>query len=107
MNRYAVRKAGAGWSHDDWHFTSSFSEKCRLSWVRVILDTKLRTKAFHRDVDVRYPFAESRTAPAFTEASLLHYLNGKRTRKVSYMFGDYMRTFHAETTPALLHFIDG
>ena len=77
------------------------------SWNRLILDTKLRAKPFRYDVDVRYPIMETRTAPAFAEASLLHYLNASRTRKVSYMFGDYMRHFHAETAPALLHFIDG
>ena len=77
------------------------------SWVRLLLDTKLRAMPFRSGVDVRYPFAESRTAPAFAEASLLHYLAASRTKKVSYMFGDYMRHFHAETAPALLHFIDG
>ena len=77
------------------------------SLVRLLLDTKLQTKPFRLGVDVGYPFAETRKAWAFAEASLLHYLSGPRTRKVSYMFGDYMRHFHAETAPALLHFIDG
>ena len=77
------------------------------SWTRLLLDTPLRTKPFRYDVDVRYPIVESRTAPAFSEAALLHYLSAKRTRKVSHMFGDYMRHFHAETAPGLLHFIDG
>ena len=45
--------------------------------------------------------------PHWPDASLLHYLAATRTRKVSYMFGDCMRHFHAETAPALLHFIDG
>lgn len=85
---------GGGWSDQQ-------------SWVRLILDTKLRKQPFRYDVDVRYPIMESRTAPAFDEAALLHYLAASRTRKVSFMFGDYMRHFHAETAPALLHFIDG
>lgn len=77
------------------------------SWVRLILDTKLRAKPFRVGLDVRYPMVELRKAPEFAEASLLHYLSARRTRKVSYMFGDYMRHFHAETAPGLLHFIDG
>ncbi len=76
------------------------------SWVRLLLDTKLRTKPFRPDVDVLYPMVESRRAHAFDGASLLHYSSGG-TETVSYMFGDYMRHFHAETAPGLLHFIDG
>lgn len=79
----------------------------QVSWVRLLLDTPLRAKPFCHGLEVRYPFLESRTTQAFAEATLLHYLCAPRTQKVSYMFGDYMRHFHAETAPALLHFIDG
>jgi hypothetical protein len=77
------------------------------SWTRLVLDTKLRKRAFRHDVDVRYPTVEARNLPAFSEACLLHYLAAPRVKKVTYMFGDYMRYFHAETAPGLLHFIDG
>lgn len=86
---------GDGWGPD------------QQSWVRLLLDTKLRKKPFRYDVDVRYPTVETRPVPAYDEAVILHYLATPRTRKLSYMFGDYLRHFHGATAAALLHLIDG
>ena len=52
------------------------------------------------------PYVPEGAYYVLADASLLHYLNGG-TETVAYMFGDYMRHFHAETAMGLLHFIDG
>jgi hypothetical protein len=77
------------------------------AWARLLRDTQLRCKAFQYNAAVFYPFFEERKAQDFASATVLHYCGVPRTRKVAHMFGEYMRRFHAETTPVFLNFLDG
>ena len=76
------------------------------AWNRLVLDTA-RTHCLRLGAEVHYPMMDQRTESEFAAAVLLHFNCAGAMRKLSHMFGNYMRHFHTSSAPALLSFLDG
>ena len=76
------------------------------AWMRVLLDTKLRTQAFPRPGGVYYPLIERDNPAEMFAGTLWHFLSLRSAPKIPHMFGHYMRRFHAEAAFALTTMLD-
>ena len=77
------------------------------AWVRFLLDTPLRKRAFAYDREVKFPACEKRAAPDFDECVIQHCCGTAALTKLKHLYSAYQRRFHAETIFAMLSFVDG
>ena len=75
------------------------------AWNRLILDTKLRTRAFERDA-IMFPMNDELDYRIYREATLVHCLGDNLKTKVQFMFGLYMSTFFFDEAGTLLNLLD-
>ena len=114
VNRYLVRGEGAGWSHDDWHFTTSFPEQCRRQLPMTVIHTGPPganwsgrvAGSYHADGAVE---AETRLPPEIAgtgSVAVIGYFPGNRWREVARRFGqvllvDHFQVHHPSGSPMI------
>ena len=78
----------------------------QTTWVRLILDSKLRTQAFARPGGVYSSLIERVDPAEMFSGTLWHSLSLRSAPKIPHTFGHYMRRFHPEAAFALTTMLD-
>ncbi len=124
LKKYAKRfgiNSGTLWVRSE-HYDDTMQEWCRIdsspvlrekicgdqpAWVRLLLDTDLKTRVCLRKGQVRYPFIEGLTGLDIEHANLLHFNAATPHQKLRHLLGHYMRRFQASAAYSIASLLDG